>query len=253
MLASLLTIGLSLTLSACEFAQAIGLEPIRLVPLRPNAYFAEGPQRDLAKAIGSGDVAGIEDALARGAQVNAVGNDGATPLLWCMAKARPESMRVLLRNGANPNQVTTRLLAGTEQYESPMHLAAELASDEYLRLLLDSNGDPNLPIGRLARTPLFAAVNASALANTELFLARGADVNYKDRDGYTVLIRPVAVQDFPMATMLLRAGADPTIPTNNGLTAARLVPSEEVLYDFPGNRAAYREFVGEMQRLGYER
>ncbi|MDD3469228.1 MAG: hypothetical protein PHE53_04520, partial [Thermoguttaceae bacterium] len=68
-----------------------------------NQYFADQPQTiQLCKAIEEGSVEKVDQAIADGADVNAIGLDHMTPLMW----AFPSSFEVfehLLRKGANPN------------------------------------------------------------------------------------------------------------------------------------------------------
>ncbi|BET13295.1 ankyrin repeat domain-containing protein [Pandoraea sputorum] len=104
-----------------------------------------------------------------GANVNAAGKDGATPLIWMMGMQDLAGMKVLLELGADPNQY------GTRDVGYPLWLAAAGGKLEMLRLLLDHGANPNLSHG--TKTPLVMAIIDSHLDCAELLLQRGADIN----------------------------------------------------------------------------
>jgi ankyrin repeat protein len=65
-----------------------------------------------------------------------------------------------------------------------------------------------------SRTPLICAVDNGHLVEASLLLDAGADVDANDSEkiGNTALIHAVQNKDLPMMQLLLRHGADPTIP-----------------------------------------
>jgi len=104
-----------------------------------------------------------------GVNVNAIGKDGATPLIWMQGMQNLAGMKVLLELGADPNQYATRDVG------YPLWLAAAGGNLDALRLLLDHGANPNLRHG--TKTPLVMAIIDSHLDCAELLLQRGADIN----------------------------------------------------------------------------
>ncbi|MCA9280390.1 MAG: ankyrin repeat domain-containing protein, partial [Phycisphaerales bacterium] len=146
----------------------------------PGAFrmFTRPADRQLADAAVVGNIAGVDAALANGADVNAVGSDGYTPLVYVFfERGSKEGFEYLLEQGADSNILY-------DSGKAMIHLAASHARDsDWLRLCLEHDGDPNLRSGignfdiALGQTPLYDAVLSENLENMELLVEYGADVN----------------------------------------------------------------------------
>ncbi|XP_059903577.1 cyclin-dependent kinase 4 inhibitor B [Gadus macrocephalus] len=90
---------------------------------------------DLASAAATGNTAGVEDLLRRGADVNGVNKYGRTPLQVMMMGSTPVA-RLLLARGSRPNVADSR--TGT----TPLHDAAREGFLDTLRVLLEFKADP---------------------------------------------------------------------------------------------------------------
>lgn len=66
-------------------------------------FFASGPQAALEEAVRAEDLAAIARALADGAAVDATGQRGVTPLMIAVGAQKLQSVRALLRAGADPD------------------------------------------------------------------------------------------------------------------------------------------------------
>jgi hypothetical protein len=60
-----------------------------------------GLDRNLVEAVKKGYPPIVQAFLAKGANVNAVDDDGGTPLIWAVARGQPEIVRLLLSRGAD--------------------------------------------------------------------------------------------------------------------------------------------------------
>lgn len=94
----------------------------------------------LAAAACDGDSNKVSELVGAGANVNASGFEGITPLTWALTCHSEEGMRALLESGANPNQ--------KEKWgETAVTVAASYTNKKeesrFLRLLLDFGGDSN--------------------------------------------------------------------------------------------------------------
>jgi ankyrin repeat protein len=70
----------------------------------------------------------------------------------------------------------------------------------------------------MANTALHAALAGRHPAVAALLLARGADVNARQRGGFTALQAAAQHGDAELATLLLQGGADPSLATDDGRT-----------------------------------
>ena len=113
----------------------------------------------------------IQKIIDHGADVNAVNNDGATPLLLACSKAQAESAELLLNVGADPN-------------------------------IADGDGDASI----LSAIDGYCSVNTM-----HKLIANGANVNATNNKGLTALLKACSYGQMDVVKVLLEAGADPTI------------------------------------------
>ncbi|HWB13024.1 MAG TPA: ankyrin repeat domain-containing protein [Pirellulales bacterium] len=201
-----------------------GAEPPGQPGRDPRRYWSDPQSIALAEAIGGGNLAEIDKLVAAGADLNAIGKEDVSPLVWAIARQQKSAFRRLLEHGANP-------AVGYLHYESIVHLAARAEKDsDWLRLLLEHKADPNTPgfpmkkgghalfdaIGK-EQTPLFAATYSLKRENVELLVKAGADVNHGDATGETPLICAAGLNQFDIVYYLLEAGADYRRKERNGL------------------------------------
>jgi len=165
------------------------------------AFAAEGS--DLADAARHGDAARVETLLesAAGAELNAPGRDGMTPLLWAAQVNELEIAAALLRAGADAN-------LGNRYGITPLWLAAINRSPELVALLLEHGADSGtaLPHGE---TPLMAAARAGDAESIRLLIAAGADPNAAETKlGETALMWAAAEDQADAIRALVAGGAD---------------------------------------------
>ena len=105
----------------------------------------------------------------------------------------------------------------------PLGLAAYFKHPDAVRLLLDRGADPNQAAANAAKvTALHAAVSANQQQIVEWLVAAGADVNARQQMDYTPLMGAAANARTAMIDFLLAHGADRTMKTTDGKTAADL-------------------------------
>jgi hypothetical protein len=239
-------------------------------------YFDDPQVIKLCQAIERNDIPEMERLIAAGADANAIGKGGMTPLLWAFPDGKLERFRCLLERGANPNVtiendfgVGNRPLhpypAGGSFYrdrgcapgQSVTHLAARSPEVEYLTLVLTHRGDPNVVDKDTGMTPLDMVVDrhySDARVRVELLVTKGADVNhYCQYKGGTPTMLAVQNDLFDTALFLLQSGADPELfrPDGTEKLAHFVVRKERRLSDFrPQLAADYRALVEWLERNG---
>ena len=154
----------------------------------------------------------VELLLARGADAKATNHFGASALMAAVASGDEQSVRLLIKNGADvnaqpaPNELGFVLGGG----RSPLMWAAFRGDISIMKLLIDAGADVN-GVGGLG-TPLAQATWAGHTAAARLLLERGANVHLTGpRDGYAPLHWAASSEQGSdaLAKLLLKHGADP--------------------------------------------
>jgi len=138
----------------------------------------------------AGHVRVVEFLLDHGADVNASGKKGFTPLCGAVADLRRDVAKLLISRGANVNAKDER---GWPLLHAVFltffgHNARGNFEDrwELLALLIDNGADVNTR-GVSGRTVLHSAAQFGLVSLAEFLISKGADVNAKDDDGNTPL------------------------------------------------------------------
>jgi ankyrin repeat protein len=175
----------------------------------------KGSDKLLRKAVERGSVEEIVAAVRGGANVNARDDGGETALTYAAsADLGPESaaacIRCLIGLGARVAEERPRGGLGTS-----VHRAAAYGYTEALKALLSADGKEALnTFDDVSRTPLICAVENVHFTEAAILLEAGADVDAHDGEkiGNTALIKAVQSRNLRMVRLLLKHGADPTIP-----------------------------------------
>jgi ankyrin repeat protein len=85
----------------------------------------------------TGNIAGMEEAVADGAEVNNL-DSGYTPLVWAVVEQKAESVRWLLAHGALPD------LVAPDKVWTPLMSAASAGNAEITRILMEAGASPTI-------------------------------------------------------------------------------------------------------------
>ncbi|MEH6418386.1 ankyrin repeat domain-containing protein [Pseudomonas sp. CGJS7] len=182
--------------------------------MRASEVFADVRTAELAEAAADGNAARVRELVAAGAQVDARGAKGTTPLQWALYRHSLPGMRALLAAGADPS-------VAAQDGMTAVHLAAMADDPGYLRLLLEHGADPNARNAVTQATPLASALMAERAENVGALLKAGAQPGLADRTGNTPLHQAAKINEFGHALSLLRAGADPAARNDQGVSFQR--------------------------------
>jgi ankyrin repeat protein len=129
--------------------------------------------------------------------------EGFAPIHVAVSRSSYDLVEILLAAHANPNQIQapTRL----EVYWSPIHLAAKLAVEDIMKLLLDNRGDVSNVNGK-GVTALHIAASESREKIVDLLIARGAQIDAKDEDGEVPLFGAVRSHSIAIVHTLCTPG-----------------------------------------------
>ncbi len=182
--------------------------------MRATDFFTDSKTLELIKAAEKHDEVTVKTLIAGGANVNAEGTDGITPLILALGNRDVSGMKILLANGANPNKVAPN-------GDSAMSLAAGADDSKLLQVLIEGGGDPNLR--DLTRPITFIALSQDRTDNLNLLLDKGADINAVDGSGDTLVMEAATDVKYSVALELITRGADHAHVGSGGITLAWIV------------------------------
>ena len=140
--------------------------------------------------------------LSKGANVNAVKNDGWTVLTIAAEAGSPDVIQFLLNGGADVNAKVGKnglnALMIACQYENHF---------EVIQMLIAKGTDPNAQATVGGTTALMTLAYYGYLQEAEFLLKSGADPNIKDKNGYTALSFAQQNNKVDMGILLKKYGA----------------------------------------------
>ncbi len=135
------------------------------------------PREALLQAIRLNDTGAVREAIARGAPVNGAPDDAKNPrpLVLAVESERPELLRILLENRADPN-------LPSQAGEPPLILAVRSRNPGLIRPLLIAGASANVK-SRSGLTALMEAARGGRAEVVDLLLSSGADPRGTSADG----------------------------------------------------------------------
>ena len=176
--------------------------------------------------------------LENGANVDALDDNGSTPLHLAISESEPRAAEILLDNGANVGlQYNNR--------QTALHLASQRGHLDIMRLLLENGANVEAPDSD-GSTPLHQAISNASFWRLEdavgLLLEHGANINLRNGQGQTALHK-ASLRGYPKIVLLiLNHGADVDAQDNDGSTPLHLIISKTYMdSDAPESSEAYHD------------
>ncbi|MCA7011674.1 ankyrin repeat domain-containing protein [Dickeya dadantii] len=185
--------------------------------------FFKPPMVKVLSSIHKGDEAVAREQLAQGLNLNVLGEEGITPLLWLVMQQDQAGARLALKLGADPNFRT-----GTDS--SAVNMVAGAKSPEWLRMMLDAGGDPNSRDHNKVPA-LFNAIAEERWADIKLLVERGADVNLTDAQHTTSAHYAAYINQYEIAYWLIEHGSNINTYSATGASLAWTVEDSLSLMD----------------------
>lgn len=194
--------------------------------LDANAIFSdEEVVIRLVEAACSGQVSDVDHLVKSGVDLNFVGEEGFTPLLFALHCGNLAGLKALIQGGANVNQVSN------EKY-SPAILAATLKDTSFLDVILDSGADIYKVPSMGQYNMIGSAFNAGAFNQNwsayDLLLSKGVDLNrFIDKDErYDLATFAVTMNRYDRVLELLNMGYDRDLGYLSELVESGQIPGD---------------------------
>lgn len=199
--------------SSCAAGQKVG-------GMTPQQAFSDPLVAELVVAATQNDFQKVDEKVQAGADVNTIGADGVTPLIWQVYLRNVRGAEKLLKLGANPNY------RGEKLHASPLYLAVGASRVDLLDVLLRYKGDPNL-IGPNGDSLLHQAVIEFCEACVRLLVENyHANVNVQCDNGDTPAKVAVAMGRFDLVAYFLQKGLNNNLQDLALSVQIRQVPAE---------------------------
>ena len=176
--------GIVAAAAAAAFLLVLTVAPLRAVAMPDERATVDASAQDRAslalgralyEAAEEGDVDGMRELIAAGADVNAAIDGDGSPLIGAARSGDPRAVALLLDRGADPNR-------GVEGDGSALIAAAKSGHAGLVTLLLDRGARIDMVV-RGDENALIAASAAGHLATVKVLVERGADVNARVSSG----------------------------------------------------------------------
>lgn len=233
--------------------------------LKAEDYFDSDADLLLCHAIEDDNLDAMKQAIDRGADVNAKGRHGVTPLLWAFFDNKIDRFKLLLEKGADPNVQLTSNLGIPSVFvpgDSVLHLSARSRFPNHFIEVMKHGGDPNLP-GRHGDRIIHELVKSgvpNARQRISIAVEKGADLNVFDKTGCTpILLATSYFSQFDLASFLLNLGADPNMTEEHDILNAihsALAFKRDVkrgaTFATPEQMNAADRFIKDLEDRGYD-
>lgn len=189
--------------------------------MQVDEYFENGVTRELIGAAVENDTSRLKKLIVAGGNINEVGKDGISPLIFAVISQQTSAVRNMLEVGASPNYIAPN-------GPSAVSVAAKSGDAPTLAILLRHGGDPNIVDTQLLEPVLHVAVKAYKNEVVDLLLAHGADINAVSGAGDTAVMAAAMLNLFDQVVFLLEHGADHTKVSRVGGFLAYFVQENRV-------------------------
>lgn len=207
--------------------------PVLWLPLCARSAPAQKQSRasldhEITQALDQQDLGDVKALVSRGANANARGQFGRTPLLLALYRDENKTVQMLLEKGAHANDADIPRFGG----ETPLMLAARHGNAEAAKLLLAHGADANAH-SRAGQAPLLLAALSNSNAILKLLLDRGVrpdDMDFVRDRGETPLMIAAHQANVEGVKLLIDHGANVNAHESHGASVLLLASNATNFY-----------------------
>lgn len=178
-----------------------------------GAFQVQNLDAALCAAVLNKNLSVVKSLITKGADVNAVKDPNAVPVLMLAAsQGNVEIFKFLLDHGANVNGKSLGK-------KTALMFAASDGEAEIVKILLAKGADVNATDNKGWSALMSAAGLGKKVEIVKMLLAQGADVNAKNNHDITALMLAAGLGDTEIVKILLDKGADVNAKDSNGKSA----------------------------------
>ncbi len=161
-------------------------------------YFIDDNVISLANAAANGDTSTVQTLVKQGVDVNSIGVDDMTPLVWALINKNKAGVSVLLDNGANPNYIASN-------GASMVTLASIMDDDFFLKSALSHGGDPNIKNPKKNMTALIRTVYSDKINNARILIDAGAKLSDENADNESPILEAALIDRYEFVVLFLQS------------------------------------------------
>lgn len=195
---------------------------VRRMQLRPSVYFERSDIQRAAIAIDRSDMKSLSELKTGGIDVNHVGNEGFTLLLWAMLCDNFTAFQQLLVWGADPNSILDLKKPMTlyddasiiHSGDSITYIAASLpVGRQYIEACVNHGGDMLFTNRQYNETSFGAVCRRAGMRGSdrfrleEIMIQKGANIDHRDIDGRSPVMNCFHRSDWTRTLFLIEKGA----------------------------------------------
>jgi ankyrin repeat protein len=165
---------------------------------------------NLMIAASRGYISEITRLLEKGAEINALTDEGVTPLVLAVSNNRTDAVKTILSYDPLINEVTS-------SYETPLLIAVKNCNTEISELLIRGGAEPDYP-DKHGATPLHHATIYGCMEIVDLLLYYDASIDIKTEEGITPFHASIKAGYSDISDLLIQHGANMEARDNDGFT-----------------------------------
>ncbi len=208
-----------------------------------DTHFERLEDQVLIRAVLDGDNRKVLRALKSGADVNAIGEGGWTPLMLAYSLKDKKMFALLLDLKADATAVNPPMS------KSVMYAVATYPNISFLKALIDRGFDVNSR-SMADETPIYASISGNLHHHFRLLLDAGADLEVVNAMGATPLMHCLAMGRFDMAIELISRGARADVHDQGGHTLFEVLQRSKI--PTPPGQEPHREVLLRMLKNANE-
>lgn len=181
----------------------------------------------LLRVIQRQDAISAKLLLAQGVDLNIVGDEGITPLLWLIMQKNFSAVELALQLGADANfPAMVTINRDGPKPAQPLAIIAGHGDNKLFSLLLKYGASADSRDESTGQPAIFGTIGHDNWQQFNLLLEYGVDINATDNSGENAALYASGILKFDFVVKLLELGIDFTQADNTGVTLAHAIETD---------------------------